>query len=211
MPVLKRLQTLYAERRLAQAWKQACRHPAAENTLKLSLLREWSRQIHAHTSRLLARGKGDEARLNQSHESWVDALPRHEWQELSWPELLTRPELRTAAAEAKLPASTPPEWRVRLERGDRRWEREIWIEAVRARWQGFELRAQVPIRLVEAWNEALSKTLWPRGVVLLTEAGDPPIEGDRWNGRWLAVADPATFAGKDRLVVRGIPTEVIAS
>lgn len=167
-----------------------CEGLPEEGLLRLALLRELTRALHAEKSRVLAHGaKGEALELR----AWEDKI--HEVREATrldgkLSELLTTqrpPGKRTRLLPAALHTSIP---RDRFERYDRQWEALLAAEGASQGWSFWALDAWVQIDQAETCDAALRDRLWPRAVVLFSESADERgagIEGSEWHGRWLVL------------------------
>ena len=179
---------------LSKLWKETEDHPD-KYILRLSLMRDLSRLVHAERSMDLAQGKIPQGQTLERMEAQLSAVRGH-------PDIVTRGTLEETleapvsleATQAKIPtelAALIP--RAKLERYDRHWEAFLATEAFRQGWSIWELDATLLVSKAEAFHKHLSQVLWPKGVILYVEMGAdknlPAGEGaNLWNGRWLLIA-----------------------
>lgn len=176
-----------AEASYLPQWLQA-EGSASSDLLRLALLREIFRELHASKSRLLATGRREEARSCDRMEKRVDELR----QSGSFPgdlgALLSSNEPLKKKSRPLPQALTRVIEPEKLNRYDRAWESTIAAEAFARGWNFWRLEAWVEINGIESWNQRLSERLWPEGIVLWVESGK--FEPPRWQGQWLIVMDP---------------------
>lgn len=195
--------------RNAHLWRQLNETPGpATNLLKLGILREIHRTVHAQKSGSLAKGRRDEARRLGEIETRVEALRQQAKLDGELAELIGRPpagKKRTRVLPDSLFNFIEKE---KLERYDRHWEAALAAEACAAGWRFWILDAWVQIPLIEHWSATLSEQLWPHGVLLFVESAgflesrtDNPDDA-LWHGQWLAIVDPRYADPRD--VTRGM-------
>jgi hypothetical protein len=183
-----------------EKWRHCEGHPES-TLLRLSILRDITRSLHAQKSRCLSTGRRD---LATALRTWEDRL--HELRNTSRLEGdLT--QLVSGAAEIRKRTRLLPEAlysaieREKLERYDRQWEAAIAAEASTLGWRFWSLEAWVEITLVEEWNQRLTEQLWPSGIVLFVESsptqgpsgqsvGGMGMEFPLWHGRWICIVHP---------------------
>jgi hypothetical protein len=183
----------------AEAWR-LCDGSTGASLLRLAILRELLRSLHAEKSRCLATGKKTEAQQFRQWETRIENLRQGVDLKGELADLLRDgpiPKKRTRLIpQALLSVLT----RERLERYDRKWEAEIAAEACSLGWRFWTLKAWVSIPLAEDWNRRLSERLWPNGVVLFIEAIDHPAPGppadtgpseSLWQGQWTILLQPS--------------------
>lgn len=196
--------------RLAHLWREARKsslpdQPQATTLLRLAVLRDVFRALHAQKSRCLATGMKEQA---QALKFWEARLEELRGADLS---LETLAEPRAYDGDdlfAILGTQTPLKKRSRvipqglfsaierekLERYDRVWENALTAEAASIGWRFWRLEAWVSIQAIEAWNARLTEALWPDGIVLFVESAgfeetsDP--EKARWQGQWTVSINP---------------------
>ncbi|MCM2277555.1 MAG: hypothetical protein NDJ89_05715 [Oligoflexia bacterium] len=165
--------------------------------LKLAVLRDIHRAIHARKSGCLAKGQRDEARRLGEWETRVQELRLSASLDGDLTELIERPassaRKRTRVLPDALFSFIPKE---KLERYDRIWENALAAQACSLGWRFWILDAWVQIPLIERWNQTLTEQLWPHGIVLFTEnAGFLESRTDNpddalWRGQWYVILDP---------------------
>ncbi len=176
----------------SERWEEI--EQADETTLvRLSLLRDLVREIHAEKSSLLAKGSRDEASKYRSLENRINdvrsaaRLDQPLWQLLD-PE--TEFKKRTRLLPETLFNFIPKN---RFERYDRQWECAIAAEAASIGWKFWALDAWVEIPEAENWHRKLSAQLLPHGIILFAETlqdSAVPHDADSWHGRWFVVLRP---------------------
>jgi len=174
-------------------WKETAALPD-KAVLRLAILRDLSRRLHAERSMHLAQGKIPQGQTLEQVEAQLAAMR-------GVPELIAGDDLTRALATKLSPeparANLPEALavivpRAKLERYDRHWEAFIAAEAFARGWAIWELDATIQIAKAEAFHKHLSQLLWPKGVILYVES--LPVqpagsgEGSVWSGRWLLVS-----------------------
>lgn len=91
--------------------------------------------------------------------------------------------------------------REKMNRFDRKWEREIAAQACLFGWEFWSLTATIDISQAEAFHFSLVDKLWPNGVVLFVEGtGEKSVvreDGVRlWKGHWHISVRPGTAVKK---------------
>ena len=165
--------------------------------IRLSVLRDFSRTIHAELSVVLATPAATQSSLAD-----LDALDRHIAQGLH---LRTLPLDAEAWLKGKVlgPVATVrrkifPEFfevlaRDRIERYDRAWEREIVAEAIAIGWEIRSIEAWVDVLDAQGWETRFSQRIRAHGVVLFAESAY--VDDARWKGRWIFVVKPGFELG----------------
>ena len=165
--------------------------------LRLTLLRELARKLHAGRSSVLAQS-GAEAReiMAPLHllEQKAEALRATDALTGSLSECLDRANPNSPPAPLATPRMGQRLGRGKLDRPDRTWERAIAIEAEAQDFTLEGIEALVPMRQVEAWSNALERELWPVGVVLFTETSPTTSQANGWRGCWWTCFAPETNA-----------------
>lgn len=188
-----------------EKWRH-CEGQAECTLLRLAILREIMREIHAQKSRSLAKGQRDLSKNLRSWEARLTELRSQPKLEGPLTELVTgKSELRkrTRLLPEALYNAIPRE---KLERYDRQWEATLAAEACTLGWRFWSLEAWVEITLAEEWHQRLNDQVWPSALVLYTESAEstPPVgrgtarppstalSSDMavWHGRWILIADP---------------------
>jgi hypothetical protein len=173
-------------------WR-ACEDLAETTLLRLSMLRDFSAQLHREKSRCMA--KGDKAHAS-SYQSWEKRLADlRQAADLSFDlsevmnanlvfknrtRLLPRPLLNVIPTE-------------KLERYDRAWEFAMAAEAARLGWTFWQLHAAVLISDLEFWQNDLIERLLPNGVLLFTEPSEREYDAvpeNAWVGCWTIALRP---------------------
>jgi hypothetical protein len=185
-------ETLLAES--SERWRQ--REGARDATLlRLVILRDLVRALHAQKSRFLATGQKSQAQSLKDWEARIDELKGCSPLEGDLYELLSgtrRARKRTRLLPEALYSSIERE---KLERYDRQWEAAIAAEGASLGWRFWSLSASVEIMSVEAWNRRLAEQIWPHGITLYVEGGNAPgaaLAGapgqvPSWPGRWIVL------------------------
>ena len=167
-----------------------------ETTLiRLAILRDLSRALHAAKSSQLSVGKRDDAGLIQKWESKVGEYRTAGSLEFPFSTLLD------GTANAKKRTRLLPETlfsnieKEKFERYDRVWESTLAGEAVSLGWCFWALDAWIKIESAEKWQTSLANLLLPHGVILFAESAPethPPSElsSSIWQGRWYIVLNP---------------------
>jgi hypothetical protein len=184
----------------APLWNQTRGLPE-QRILRLAILRDLIRSMHAERSRLLALSQPDRADALRMVEPSTEALKFHPLAEASLPELVaSRPERLAKPSRSPI----PPELEAaaggegKFNRYDRQWEAEIAGEACRIGWGFWTMEAWIDIAKAENFHQALNQGLWPRGIVLFVEScsdtSDSPEDAAHsrsiWKGRWLIAHAP---------------------
>ena len=176
--------------RIRQRWDNS----ASLNTptlIRLAMLRDLVRTIHASKSQFLAEGKRDKVLNIKLLEARIEDLKNSAVLEGTLSDLLRADYVvkkRTRVLPEALFLSMDRE---KLTRYDRTWEAVIASEAVDQGWCFWNLNIWVEMGQVEEFHHALSERLTPHGIVLFTEsaadAGKPsavPPRDSLWLGRW---------------------------
>jgi len=166
-----------------------------ETTLiRLAILRDVIRQLHADKSYCLATGMKSDAANFKAIETQIETLRTLGPLEGPLQDILlgTRKlKKRTRTLPEALYSWIPKE---KFDRYDRAWETEIAAEASALGWRFWELGAWVKIHDAEKFHHGLNDRLLPNGVLLFAESAfvNPAEEmkGDSWHGRWLVVLKP---------------------
>jgi hypothetical protein len=202
----------------SERWRHCDSSPFA-GLLRLSILRELMRELHAQKSRSLAAGQREGARALKIWENRLTELRSHPKLEGDLSDLVCGrgdARKRTRLLPEALYSAIP---RDKLDRYDRQWETAIAAEACSMGWRFWSLEAWIEITLAEEWNRRLQDQLWPSALVLFAESAEsssasgsrkaqPPStavaplgaasaeggpltpETALWRGRWILVAEP---------------------
>jgi hypothetical protein len=180
----------------AERWRHCEGQPEC-TLLRLAILRELMRELHAQKSRSLATGKRDQVQNLRAWENRLVELRGHTRLEGDLIELITgnaEGRKRTRLLPEALFANIARE---KLERYDRVWESTLAAEACALGWQFWSLEAWIEITLAEEWNRKLNDQLWPSALVLFAESAEsgPPKPPSHqhvaiWRGRWILAANP---------------------
>ncbi len=173
-------------------WKD-CEGLQEATLLRLVILRDIIRELHAERSSRLAKGSREEARSFKAWEERIEVLRNAstlhgELREAIAPEY--KLQKRTRLLPDTLFTSIDKE---KLTRYDRAWEAAIAAEAASIGWCFWALDAWVSIPLAEKWNQALARQLIPHGIVLFAESApdsQSSSEPSLWRGRWYVVLKP---------------------
>ncbi len=178
-----------------ERWK-VCGNLEETTLLRLSILRDLMRKMHAEKSRCMAYGRHT---LVQDFNLWEKKI---EWLRsaadlsMGLEDAIERADTvrkRTRLIPEALFTFIPRE---KLERYDRSWEAAIAAEASSLGWCFWQLTAWVRIEAVETWQEQLVDRLIPHGVILFAESSErePDPKGfspaDSWLGSWHVVLKP---------------------
>lgn len=166
-----------------------------EIILKLGILRDFSRQVHAERSVSLARGSVAELQRLEKLDQNLNSLltSREETLKIPLEQLL---ENSASHLEKAPPSSFPAEFvaiipKEKLERYDRKWELVISRQCLKQGWKFWKLESAVAIPEVEVFHNGLAQSLWPNGVLLFAESAAPlSSPQSRWSGRWVIAARP---------------------
>ncbi len=175
-----------------ERWKH-CQGTPEETLLRLTLLRDLVRALHAQKSKCLALGKRDQLHTLKTWENQIEQLRGQSRLEGELTDLI-----RGAPPTARKRTRLLPEAiysaieKEKLDRYDRIWESSLAAEAVSLGWRFWTLEAWVEISLIEEWNRKLIEALWPTGIVLFTESATFEAPRDsremsQWRGRWFIV------------------------
>lgn len=186
--------------RSSHLWKQI-EGSSEANLLKIAILRDLYRALHARKSQCLAKGAKEDARALNAWEARLTELKSAAQLSGELIDLIQSAEpvkKRTRLLPESLFSIVPRE---KLERYDRAWELSLAAEGFALGWKLWSLKAWVEIPSIERWNSMLSEQLWPNALVLFVESagfiesGDP----DRalWQGDWLLLANPRIETGSD--------------
>ncbi|MEK6704490.1 MAG: hypothetical protein AABZ06_01750 [Bdellovibrionota bacterium] len=183
-------------------WKALGRRHDA-SVLKLAILRNMSRDVHAQKSRDLSSSSPGETSENDAVllelERILDNLRSSTLDSNDLETLLknTAPPLAERTLPKGLLAIIPSE---KLLRRDRVWEAAIIAEGLNYHWHIWTLSASIPVAEVENWNNILADILWPGGILLYVESQDDGTNGKTWHGKWITLLapeiDPLKFQAK---------------
>lgn len=182
-------------------WNQISGAPQAA-LLRLSILRDLQRTVHAERSRCLASGQKETCNSLTAWEERLDRLRQASSLEGDLKTVLDN------ALKAKKRTRLLPESvfavidREKLERYDRLWEQAIAAEACALGWNFWTLEAWVEINAAEAWTRNLAEQLWPNGTLLFVDNADfiePATPGGQalWKGSWVVLLEPRFQSAKD--------------
>jgi hypothetical protein len=171
--------------RQSESWNQTAGRPET-TLLRLAILREIIRNIHARKSHFLATGRKTISQGLDQRETFLNELRHRTQLEGSLKEYLLgnvsvpgQPRILSD----ELLASIGKE---KLTRHDRQWEAALAAEAAVLGWSFWSLEVWVEITQVEQWNLKLNELLWPRGLVLFVESGAATRVSELlWQGRWI--------------------------
>jgi hypothetical protein len=176
----------------AEAWR-LCDGVSGSSLLRLAILRDLLRSLHAEKSRCLATGKKNEAQQFRYWEQRIEDLRQGVDLKGELADLLREGitlRRRTRLIPQGLLAALGAE---KLQRYDRKWESEIAAEACALGWKFWTLQSWVSIPLAEDWNRRLGERLWPNGIVLYVESlrQSPPGPSEPlWKGQWTVLLQP---------------------
>lgn len=172
-------------------WNQS--HPD-DLIIRLGILREMIQVVHAEKSRCMAtpglKDRGIQAKI------WEEKLRAYCGSEkLVQPlreQLQTLPQqtFRDVPKEIIDPLGTD-----RLERPDRKWEKQICAIAAQERWHLFALDAWIGLKEAENFYRRFIEKIRGEGLILYTEAGplppgSPAMLDSTWFARWVIVVKP---------------------
>ncbi len=188
-------------RPLESRWSEAAQAPSPR-LIRLALLRELARAIHAGRSSVMATpGALPSPADLRKFEGVVEALRRDGTLRESLQETLRQaPPLAGPTPPGPAPSLRPLQMSRlvgpgKLERSDRQWELALAREAENCGYSLHAIEATVAMGEVESWSQRLEDSLWPRAVVLFTEAGAPPAAvSTNWTGRWWVCFEPGADA-----------------
>ena len=186
-------------RKYRQSWIRSESSPEM-TLLRIELLRKLAQDLHSETSKYLARGSRSQTEKMMKLESQVEKLRDSLTLDGELAQLIQQ---RIPSSQLKKKVSFPKNFFKKLEqtkllRQDRKWEASLAAEAARFGWQLWSLTTWVCIPEIEKWDRALSKKLWPKGLILFTEISSmnrddllqmektPPL----WRGRWHLLVKP---------------------
>ena len=175
-----------------QRWKAVQSQPSGA-LLRLALLRDYARKLHAERSACMATGNAPRGHQIESLEAklaWLrtrlDLI-----QNANEPDLLlqqiTPPNssVKETALPKRLTSLLPAE---KLNRYDRAWERALAVEALKAKWCFWSADHLVRLDQAEHFHQELTDLLWPDGLILYVESGGGTTPPQHWNGRWVGTA-----------------------
>ena len=189
-----------------EVWAQTETLPE-KHLLRLVLLRDLSRALHAQRSRLIALGKREESHELRDAEKALEAMKFHRpFEEMPLESLVESWIQRSKFKKNEDAGPTPPPLpedlvktldSKKIFRLDREWELSLIAHAVDQGWAFWSLRLAVKIMELEDWQTTFSQALWPKGIVLWTESveqthprksatSDEPV----WEGRWITAIHP---------------------
>ena len=187
-----------------------CESADTPTVVKLALLRDLVRSIHALKSRSLGKGNRTEAQSLKHWEAKIEDLRLAHSLEGELDQVLNREaesRKKTRIVPQALYNSLEKE---KLERYDRQWELAIAAEAISSGWRLWTLEVWVEIAVVEAWEKKLADMIWPQGVLLFAEAVPAAQSADvtsssHWHGRWYVAFHPQITAGESVVKAQNLP------
>lgn len=181
--------------RSAHLWSQS-EGTETCHLLRLAVLRDLHRALHAQKSRCLAKGRKGDAKLLGDWESRVDELRSAASFESDMFGLLRSREpvkKRTRLLPDGLYAAIPRE---KLDRYDRLWEQTLAAEGIAQGWRLWKLSTWIVVNQSESWNQMLTDHLWPIGIPLwvdslgFAESRSGNKDDAIWHGEWVVLAHP---------------------
>jgi hypothetical protein len=178
-----------------ERWK-ACGGLEETTLLRLSILRDLTRRMHAEKSRCMAYGRKTLVSDFREWEQKIEALRSAASLDMTLEEAIERADKlrhRTRLLPEGLFTFVDRE---KLERYDRAWEATLAAEAAALGWCFWRLTAWVRIDSVEHWQSQLVDRLIPHGVILFAESSERPLQAgehapsDAWLGAWILVLKP---------------------
>jgi hypothetical protein len=164
--------------------------PEEATLLRLSCLRDLIRDLHADKSRLLAKGKKQEAQDLKTLETRIEDLRTASELGSSLDEILvgTTPiKKRTRLLPDALYGAIPKQ---RFDRYDRIWETALAAEAASLGWTFWAMDAWVGVQSAEEFQKGLQTNLLPHAVILFAESHEKQEAGEGqslWHGLWYIV------------------------
>jgi hypothetical protein len=162
--------------------------------LRLALLRDLIRRLHAEKSACMARGQKAESQAFGETEKRLTELRGAATLDAPLDELLLRTSpirRRTRLLPEALHSFIPKD---RFDRYDRQWETAIAAEALSQGWRFWMLDAWVRIADAEEWHHQLGEHLHPHGLILFAESAPDALAAhappDLWHGQWHIVLKP---------------------
>jgi len=168
----------------------------APTLLRLSILRDLSRDLHALKSQRLADGNSKDLQSLIALENRIDDLRDRAPLNAGLSDLLEgrqTPEKSLRVLPNAVFACIPKE---KFTRQDRLWEAALGAEGIAEGWRLWRLSACIRLPMVEKWHARLKEDLWAKGIPLFAEAvpaeqkprtGDPSL----WFGRWTVLLHPS--------------------
>lgn len=178
-----------------ERWK-VCGGMEETTLLRLSILRDLTRRMHAEKSRCMAFGRKNLIEDFRVWEEKIEALRSAAKLDLSLEEAIENGKKirhRTRLIPESLFTFIDRE---KLERYDRAWEATLAAEAATLGWCFWNLTAWVRIESVESWQEQLIDRIIPHGVILFAETSERPLQtgehapAESWLGCWSLVLKP---------------------
>ncbi|MGE0614720.1 MAG: hypothetical protein AB7P04_03690, partial [Bacteriovoracia bacterium] len=164
--------------------------------LRLVILRDLYRYLHAERSKVLVEGSKKSVDDIRALQTSLEELRGQDLRGLSLSDVISRAKAGKPLDTPRRPAAELLQKieREKLERYDRKWESALAAEAFHCGWGFWHLDAWVKVSTAEAFHGHLSRSLWPKGIVLFVEASpgnsldktDEPI----WKGRWVCTLSP---------------------
>lgn len=184
-------------------WEQSA--SIEEKTLlRLAILRDLMRELHAEKSRYLASGNREQAQTLRDWEKQASELKNAASLDGELLELLQGDPASIRKRTRLLPeALFSIVDKEKFERYDRAWESVIAAEAAHQGWRFWTVDAWVRISEAEVWHKALGTQILPHGIVLFAETA-PSSETDThyselWHGLWTIVMKPRFLTPDFRL------------
>jgi hypothetical protein len=172
----------------SERWKLYGDKPES-HLLRLAILRDLIRLIHAEKSRLLAKGLKHNVNTLEKWETQIELAKNSANLDCSLEDILEAKSELIKQKHAIPDAFFKHIKREKLERHDRAWEYAITAQALSVGWAISQLEAWVPISSAEKWHHALGDFMFPNGIILFAESAANP-QDQKWKGRWLLVTPP---------------------
>ena len=179
--------------RSARRWSDTAQNPA-RLLLRVAILRDLGRDLHARKSQSLAESNTSQLQLLETWAERIRILRDRAELDEDLPVLLAEDDLKPHAKKdrqlpSELYSALPKD---KIERRDRAWEAAIAFEACSLGWRFWELDAWIELTSIELWHGTLQNQLWPNGILLYVDIGQPPAppHAPAWHGRWIVVLAP---------------------
>ncbi len=182
--------------RIFERWMDCDSYKEA-HLLRMALLRELMRSIHAEKSRLLATGLKADAHDLKLWENQIEALRESSSLTGELMHLLENSDTLRKKSLVLPESLFKTIERDKLMRYDRKWEATLASLAFYFQWRLWKVEAWVEISQIEEWDKTLSSRLWPHGIILFTESAKleevktvEEIDNQLiWKGQWFVLLD----------------------
>jgi len=191
-------------------WNAVQEHKAV-CLLRLALLRDFARKLHAERSTCMTTGNAPRTHEIEALEKRLAELraePKTLRLENDPEALLKKPKGTSPTSPKKaappLPAGLPSDLTSeKLLRYDRAWELALSLEALSLKWNFWQLEAPIRLEEAESFHNSLTQLLWPKAIVLFVEGSQKKAPEGAWIGRWIGIVED--FQNLEKVTLTPLP------